>query len=112
LSDTDALLLAEMREAAEKIRAYTSGMGEAAFLASGVTADAVSLNLLLIGEGAAQLTEATRRLESEIPWRELIGLRHRVAHGYARIDLRVVWRIVQDDLPPLIERLDRLSGKI
>jgi len=112
LTDTDPLLLAEMRAAAAKIQAYTAGMAEAEFLAGGLTADAVSLNLLLIGEGAVQLTEATRRLESEIPWRDLIELRHRTAHGLARIDLRIVWRIVQDDLPPLIERLERLSGKI
>ncbi len=112
MSEADRLHLAEMLEAARKIEIYTTGMAEAEFLAAGLTADAVSLNLLVIGEGALRLTEDTRRRQSEIPWRDLIGLRHRIAHGYARIDLRIVWRIVQDDLPRLMQQLERLSGKI
>jgi uncharacterized protein with HEPN domain len=59
-----------MREAAEKIQAYTSGLSEADFLASGLTVDAGSLNLLVIGEAAVQLTDATRQRESEIAWRD------------------------------------------
>ena len=101
-----------MLVAAEKMQAYTAGVTEAEFLASGLTADAVSLNLLVLGEEANRLSEPTRALDPLIPWRDLISLRHRIAHGYARIDLRIVWRIVQDDLPPLAQRLARLPGMI
>jgi uncharacterized protein with HEPN domain len=44
----------------------------------------------------------------DIPWREIIGLRHRLIHGYAEVQLDRVWAIVQNDLAPLIAALEPL----
>jgi len=43
-----------------------------------------------------------------IPWRGIIGLRNRLIHGYDAVDLDILWTIVQDDLPPLIDELRRI----
>jgi len=46
----------------------------------------------------------------DIPWREIIGTRHRLIHAYDRVDLDVLWKIVNDDLPPLTNSLAELLG--
>ena len=40
---------------------------------------------------------------------EIIGMRHRLVHAYFDINLDILWRTVQDDLPPLIAELERAT---
>ena len=53
-------------------------------------------------EAASQIPKSIRDGRPEIPWVPIIGLRNRLVHVYAAVNLDVVWRIVQEDLPPLI----------
>jgi uncharacterized protein with HEPN domain len=74
----------------------------------------VLLNLALtrllevIGEAAAQLPDSLKQDYTAIPWREVTGLRNCLIHEYDEVDLDILWTIVQDDLPPLVEQLDSL----
>lgn len=38
-------------------------------------------------------------------------MRNRLVHGYDRIDLKVLWDTVTDDLPPLIAELKQILGE-
>ena len=40
----------------------------------------------------------------------MVGLRHRLVHGYFDIDFDRVWNTVREDLPPLADRLDAFLG--
>ncbi len=62
-----------------------------------------------IGEAAARIPLATQQLHAHIPWQDIIGMRHRLVHGYDEIDLDVVWEVLQDDLPALIKALKMIS---
>ena len=110
MSEDDPLYLAEMLEAIGQIESYISGLDKAAFLGNRLIADAVSMNLLIIGEAANRLSNRLRQASSAIPWIDIIGLRHRIAHGYRHIDQDVVWDIVITDLPDLRMHLDRLTA--
>jgi len=59
----------------------------------------------VIGEAAASVPEAVRQNHPDIPWRQIISTRNRLIHGYDEVDNRVLWDIVEIDLPPLIEQL-------
>ena len=62
-----------------------------------------------IGEAVSQLlSENTRNFEPSIPWRQIVGMRHRLVHVYFHLDLDLVWKVVQDDLTPLVEAVERL----
>jgi uncharacterized protein with HEPN domain len=67
--------------------------------------------LEVIGEAANRLSEEFRSKHSEIPWLQIIGLRNRLIHGYDAIDFDIVWNIVQDDLPSLLEKLANILKK-
>ena len=57
----------------------------------------------------AQLAKNSPELAAAVPhWREVIGLRNLLIHGYSKIDDERVWRIAQVDLPPLMQAVDRL----
>ncbi len=44
----------------------------------------------------------------EIPWPEVIGMRHKVVHDYLGVDEDIVWQVVTNDLPRLLPALARL----
>lgn len=66
--------------------------------------------LEIVGEAASQVTEETRRLNAELPWNQMVGLRNRLIHGYNEVDFDILWTILMEDLPPLILQLKRALG--
>jgi uncharacterized protein with HEPN domain len=59
----------------------------------------------VIGEAANQMSDDGRAEVTGVPWSAIIGMRHRLAHGYFDIDLDRVWDTVTVDLPPLAAAL-------
>ena len=94
---------------AEKVVAYTNGLDQQKFVASGLNYDATVHNLILLGEAATHIPEHVRTFASEIDWRQIIGTRNRLIHGYAGINNDIVWDIIQDEIPVLIEQLYTLK---
>jgi uncharacterized protein with HEPN domain len=46
-----------------------------------------------------------------VPWKAIAGMRDRLLHGYDDVDLDLVWKTVDEDLPPLIARLEGLAPR-
>ncbi|WP_448338248.1 HepT-like ribonuclease domain-containing protein [Chloroflexus aurantiacus] len=61
-----------------------------------------------IGEAARKVSDETRAAHPEIPWNQIVALRHRIAHDYFRLDLVRIWKIVQEDVPALINQIEPL----
>lgn len=61
----------------------------------------------IMGEAAGRVSAAARVEWPEIPWQDIVAMRHRLIHGYFDIDLDIVWNTVRDDLPPLAEQLEK-----
>jgi uncharacterized protein with HEPN domain len=59
-----------------------------------------------IGEAANYLSAGFKAAHPEIPWPDIINLRHRIAHDYRNIDFTIIWDIVQNELPSLIQFLN------
>jgi uncharacterized protein with HEPN domain len=65
----------------------------------------------IIGEAAYQISEETRAQLPAVPWEDIIGMRHRLVHAYFDINLEILWRTVQEDLPPLVSTLESILAK-
>jgi uncharacterized protein with HEPN domain len=62
----------------------------------------------VIGEAARRVSPQTYKVHPDIPWQEIIGMRHKIVHDYMSLDEDILWQVVTEDLPPLIEVLERL----
>jgi len=96
---TSLHFLDDIKEAAGKIRKYTTGMTYEEFLADEKTQDAVIRNFEVIGEATKNLPTELRNRYSAVEWRQVAGLRDVMAHGYYRIDRQIVWEIVTEKIP-------------
>lgn len=105
--------LGHIRQATQEACDFVAGMSRDDFQADLRTQKAVEMNLVVIGEAASRLMEQyaefTQR-HPELPWREMRGMRNRMAHGYFEINLDVVWSTVQTALPALLSQIDALPA--
>jgi uncharacterized protein with HEPN domain len=65
----------------------------------------------IIGEAATRVSDSTKEKHGEIPWKNIVGMRNRLIHGYDRVDLDVLWDTVEINLPPLIRHLQKIVGE-
>jgi len=72
------------------------------------TVDAVIRNVEVIGEAANNLTRGFRSANPQIEWRKIIDTRNRIIHGYASVDLEIIWGITQSDLDYLQIEIEKL----
>ena len=98
--------LQDILEAIERIERYTLDMEYDAWLQDQKTADAVIRNLEVIGEAASHIPPEIEEQYPEIPWKEMRGIRTILAHEYFGVDLEVIWRTIQEDLPYLRKILE------
>lgn len=101
--------LEDMIGFAEKVNAYTEGLDQAGFVASGLNYDATVRNLELIGEAATNIPDLIRQKYPQIPWRMVIATRNRLVHGYLGIDNDTLWSIIQTDVPALLAELHKMK---
>lgn len=67
--------------------------------------------LQVIGEAARRVSAGFMEQHPEIPWRAIVGMRHRVVHDYLHVDEDVVWDVVTGDLEPLVAGLSKLLAE-
>ena len=100
--------LSHILEAIERIGRYTDDLGEVGFLRDGLIQDAVIRNVEVIGEASHNILNRFPDFADahpEVPFAFAYQMRNAVAHGYFKVDLEIIWRTVQDDLPALEARL-------
>lgn len=89
-----------------RIEAYVDSMGYAEFEQDEKTADAVLRNFEIMGEAAKNISDELVQEHSEIPWKEMAGMRDRLIHAYTEVDLEIVWKTIDEELPELKEKIN------
>ena len=100
--------LLDILASARMIRTYLEGVTRHEFLVDTQLQDSV-IRREIIGEAAGRVSSAFHEENPEIPWNEIRGMRNRMIHAYDDIDMDIVWETVQQDIPQLISRLERLA---
>ena len=62
----------------------------------------------IIGEAGRRVSTETRQRHPDIPWANISGTRDRLIHAYDRVDLDILWDILELDLPALVDQLERI----
>ncbi len=64
--------------------------------------------LIIIGQASRALSEDFRRHYSDIPWHGIVSLRNVLVHNYPNVILEKVWKTITEDVPLLLDKLERL----
>jgi uncharacterized protein with HEPN domain/predicted nucleotidyltransferase len=105
VSRDERLYLDDMVECCRKVLRYTKGMAKSELVADEKTFDAVMRNLEITGEAARQVSKDIRDGHPEVAWRSISGFRDIAIHAYPTIDEDVVWDIVENKVPELLDQI-------
>ena len=87
---------------------FILGLSKDVFLADRRTQNAVVMSLIVLGEASTKVMELYPEFaqsHATVPWRQMRGMRNRIAHGYFEVDFDMVWDTVTTALPSLLALL-------
>ena len=96
----DAVYLRHIAECIRRIEDNTSG-GQDDFLTSHTVQDATLRNLQTMSEATQRLSDAAKLTQPEVEWSKIGAFRNVLVHNYLGIDLELVWKVIENDLPEL-----------
>lgn len=99
------LIIEKMLLLIEKVQKYCREIDYEAFSKNDLLVEACVFNLSQLGELSNKLDEEFEENNPQIPWRQLYGLRNRIVHDYEGVNLKLVWEIIECDLPDLKKKL-------
>jgi uncharacterized protein with HEPN domain len=98
----------DILDAIAEIQRFTVNMDYETFKEDDKSIRAVEMNFIIIGEAATQIPEETEEKYTAIPWNLMRAMRNRLVHVYFKVDEKLMWDTIQNDLPPLIPELKKL----
>ena len=107
--------LLHILEAIERITHYTDDMIEWTFLQNTLVQDAVIRNLEIIGEASRNIERhypEFAQANPEVPLSFAYEMRNALAHGYFKVDLEIVWKTIERDLPKLYQQIEELQKEL
>jgi uncharacterized protein with HEPN domain len=105
------IFLEHILENIEKIENGIDGMIEIKFSKDVDIQDATLRRLEIIGEAVRSLPDSFRKKHSKVPWKKIAGLRDVLIHEYFGVDMELVWKIANNDIPKLKKQIIKLLEK-
>lgn len=102
--------LADILEAAAYIKQFTDGVQYSSFLSDKLRYFAVLKNVEIVGEAAYMLSSEFKELHPDIPWSQMIKMRHVLVHGYSSVLPEVLWETATIEIPEIIPRIEALHS--
>jgi len=102
----EKIILLHIQEDIHDILLFTHDLDFMKFKGDNLVKKAVSMSLLNIGELAKELPAQITSRYPAVPWKNIIGLRNRNAHGYHSLDAAIIWEIALHDIPILGQVVD------
>ena len=99
-------------EAADTIMEHTKGVSFETFLSDKLLYGALIYYTMVIGEAGYKLSREFTEGYNDTPWSDIAGMRHHIVHGYYKVDNRVVWNIITNDIPALRVRVQKYLDEI
>ena len=72
------------------------------------TYSAVIREFEIIGEAVGKLPESFRKRRPDVEWQDIKDFRNLLSHEYFGVDLEIVWNVIEDDLPVLMDAVKKI----
>jgi len=101
--------LTDIQTAAERIARFTEGRNFDDYLGDEMLRSAVERQFGIVGEALSRLAQDSPEVVARIPdHAKIIGFRNILVHGYASVDDRIVWGVIEIHLDPLRKAVSKL----
>ncbi|WP_305041948.1 HepT-like ribonuclease domain-containing protein [Geoalkalibacter sp.] len=107
-NERDAVLIEYMLECIARIEKYLPD-GRKGFFGSELARDAVVRNLQTLAESSQRLSDECKKSRPEIDWRAMSGFRNILVHDYLGLDLKLIWLVIENELPLLKKALEEME---
>ena len=100
--------LGHILEAISQIKNYCEDIDEVTFLKNRMIQDAVIRNFEIIGEASKNVERVAPEFvvaHPDLPLAFAYDMRNLLAHGYYKVDVAVVWKTIERDLPYLQQQV-------
>ncbi|KMP11026.1 hypothetical protein UZ36_05790 [Candidatus Nitromaritima sp. SCGC AAA799-C22] len=104
--------LEDILESIAKIEAYTADMTQEQFEGNDQVQDAVIRRLEIIGEAVKHIPGDIRDRHSNIPWKNIAGMRDILIHGYFGVHIERTWKVVKENLPSLKKETQAIQTEL
>ena len=104
-----SLYLEDIVECIEKVEEYTKNMTYHDFNNNQLVIDAVLRNLEIIGEAVKNIPDEIRKQYPNIEWKKIAGLRDVLIHTYSKVELEIIWDIIQNNLLKLKKSVNKIK---
>ncbi len=106
------LYLKDILESIELIEQFVAGMDVEDFKKDIKTSDAVIKRFENIGEAAKNISDEVKSKYTEIPWKEMTGMRDKLVHFYFGVKHEMVWAAIKNRLPSIKPLLIKMSDEL
>ena len=92
----------------QHIQDYSSNLSLDEFSSNFMIVEACLYNIQVIGEAVSKLPDDVKRIDQQIPWILIKGMRNRLIHDYIGTDIELVWNVIKNELPSFNGNLERI----
>lgn len=108
----DEARVEHMQQAIKRVRQNLLKVDAGNFVEGNDAVELILYHLVLLGEAANNVTQAYCEAHPAVDFKDMAGLRHKLVHDYANIDLGRIWTILQTDFPSWEESVGKLAESI
>jgi uncharacterized protein with HEPN domain len=107
----DQTYLVDIATTCQTVVELTESMNQSTFIEDKRTHLAVLYQITVIGEIVKRLSLEFRESHSEIPWKQIAGMRDKLIHDYNNVDLDLAWEVCRSSIPDLLNFITPLLSQ-
>lgn len=112
MQNKDLVRLRHMLDSTSAILSFLKGEKRASLDTNRMLSSAVLREFAILGEAAGKVSQKTKNQFSELPWKQLVGMRNRLIHAYFDISHDIIWKTARDHLPAFHVQLEKIISEL
>ena len=101
----DSASLLDIVKAGQLILQFAQGLNREELESDVLRQSAILYQIAIMGEATKRLSSEFRQQHPEVPWDDVAEMRDIIAHQYDRLDLNIVWQVIQRNIPELLSMI-------
>jgi len=107
----DLIYIEHMAARARRVMAKTKNVTWEQFRDDEDLHDIAERSISVLGEAARKVSAEYQSTHPQVPWAEVMGIRHKIVHDYFDVNYTVLWSVIREELPSLESELTALLGR-